>query len=63
MPDLKGWRTILTNVLVLGLAWLNTNVELIDLTSDEQGAVVITALAAVNILLRIFTTTPVGSSS
>ena len=59
---MKGWRTIIANSAALGLAWLNSAFDVVDLSGDEQAAMVVTLLAVVNIVLRAVTTTAVGKA-
>ena len=57
----KGYKTIVTNVLVLLFAlasMLGT-----DIGADEQTAIIAGVISIVNIVLRMVTTTPVGKGS
>lgn len=58
---MKGYRTLITNgvIFVASLASMFGVV----VPQDEQTAVITGAIAAVNIILRIYTTGPWGKSS
>jgi hypothetical protein len=60
---MKGWRTVVANALAAGLAALNAKFAFIDLSGEEQAAVVVVLLAAINIGLRYVTTTAIGKSA
>ena len=56
----KGWKTILTNGLVILYAIVET-VTGEAILMDDQTAITAGALALANFLLRFATSTPVGS--
>jgi len=64
---LKGWRTVIVNVLVIAGAAAtylahDSGAAIKSLISDpEHAALAISAVSVLNILLRAFTTTPIGS--
>jgi hypothetical protein len=60
---MKGWRTILINVVTAALAWANTRFDWIDLSGDDQVAMVLTVVNVVNIAMRAVTTTAVGKAA
>lgn len=55
---LTGFRTVIANIVMAGLAWLATNYG-IELSQDEQTAVVVTVVCIVNIILRAITKSPI----
>ena len=57
--NLKGWRTVVVNVVALAVAGLA--VVGVGVSADESTAVVAGIMAIINIGLRLVTTTPVGS--
>lgn len=61
MDDSKAWyasRTIWVNVVALVASGLA--IAGVELTPDQQGALVTSILAVANIVLRLVTTQPVG---
>ena len=59
---MKGWRTIAANAAAFALAWANTAFGWVELSGDEQAAVVVTLLAGINMVLRLVTSTAIGES-
>ena len=59
---MKGYRTLLTNALVMIFSGVEfaTNA---DIVADDKTAVIAGALALLNIVYRFVTTTPVGEKS
>ena len=55
---LQGFKTILVNLIVILAAWLNTNYGIV-LDGSTQAAIAVSALAIINIGLRIITKTAV----
>jgi len=60
---MKGWRTLVVNAATIGIAWLNSTFDFVTLDDSQQAAAVVTMVAIVNMVLRKFTTTPVGESA
>jgi uncharacterized membrane protein len=61
MDDTKKWyasKTIIVNVVALAASLLA--VAGIELTPDQQGAIVTSILAVANIVLRLVTTEAIG---
>jgi hypothetical protein len=61
MDDTKKWyasKTIIVNVVALSASLLA--VAGIELTPDQQGAIVTSILAVANIVLRLVTTEAIG---
>jgi len=56
---MKGWKTILFNVITFALAGL----QAIDLTDIIPQNILALIIAFGNMVLRLFTSTPVGKSS
>jgi len=58
MRNLKGWRTIVANVAIagLGVAGYEVDPEFVNTNIDA----IFGGIAAINMLLRLVTTTPVG---
>lgn len=56
---MKGWRTIVFNVLSAGVAILETT-EVINVLPEKWTPVAMAGIAAANVVLRMLTTTPVG---
>lgn len=57
---MKGYRTILTNLVVMALSGVEV-VTGAELAVDDKTAVIAGALALLNIGYRLVTTTPVGA--
>lgn len=58
---MKGWRTLLINALLVGLAGVLTYISGIDLADfGITGIVATIIMALVNFFLRFITTTPIG---
>ena len=57
---LKGYRTIIVNIVGLAVAILAS--QGIDVTPEDQASIVTAILAVINIAMRFITTTPVGKS-
>ena len=58
MKTLQGFRTIIFNSAALLTAWF-ARFD-IELPEEHQTAIGITIIALINIILRLFTKTPVG---
>ncbi len=56
-----GYRTIIFNLLGPVFAWLAT--KGINLDAETQMAVVVGVMSVGNLILRYFTTTPIGRQS
>ncbi|MEE8606722.1 MAG: hypothetical protein V3S55_03880 [Nitrospiraceae bacterium] len=56
---MKGYRTLLTNGLIMLFSGVEFSLEA-ELLADDKSAVIAGALALLNIVYRLYTTTPVG---
>jgi hypothetical protein len=59
---LKGYRTLLGNGLIMAFSGVEFLTE-VDIVADDKSAVIAGALALLNIIYRLITTTPVGEKS
>ena len=59
---LKGWRTIVSNGVAMGVAWLNSTFDVVQLDTQTELAMVVSIMAIMNMILRKLTTTPLGES-
>lgn len=57
---LKGWRTIVVNMLVIMAAGLDSVANSGTQLSNENAALIVAMVSVVNLVMRLFTTTPVG---
>ncbi len=53
-----GFKTVIFNVVALIAAWLAAHYG-IDIAPEEQAAIAVTIVTVGNIVLRIFTKTPI----
>ena len=56
---MKGWRTFSINLAVAAFGLLEA-ADWTAILGDDKAALVVTALAIANMILRQFTTTPIG---
>jgi hypothetical protein len=59
---LKGWRTIVSNGVAMGVAWLNSAFPIVQLDTQTEAAMVISLMAIMNMILRAITSTPIGEA-
>lgn len=59
---MKGYRTLVANGLILAFSGLEFGLDA-ELLADDKSAVIAGALALLNIVYRLITTTPVGEKS
>jgi hypothetical protein len=59
---LKGYRTLLTNGLVMAFSGIEFLTDAV-IVADDKSAVIAGALALLNIVYRFVTTTPIGEKS
>lgn len=59
---MKGYRTLLTNALVMIFSGIEFATS-VDIVVDDKTAVIAGALALLNIVYRFITTTPIGEKS
>lgn len=57
MEWLKGWKTVIFNVIITGLAALQA-ADLVDIVPEAYIPFVLAAVGAINVYLRTLTTTP-----
>ena len=63
METLKGWKTVLTNgLLVIAGVLAQLGVVLPETFADDVTGIVVASVGVINIVLRAFTNSPIGKS-
>ena len=62
MTELKGWKTMIFGVVIVGLSAL-TLADVVPWVGEVWGPVVFGAIGVLVTTLRVVTTTPVGKST